>query len=175
MKTFQVWPLLPLGSTFLSEPYQTASARPAPPALIHGKTFTASPVADDPSLTCTGGVQTFQPDAAEAALTNTCRCPGFERPASTAQATKRLRAAAVEALVPLLASVRPRTDEVVVGRIDQRRRTGVRRLMRRTGRRVVHGEPRAVGAEAGSAAEDVLRRGGPAVRGRRDAVAHQRV
>ena len=69
MKTFHVWPLLPLGSTFLSEPYQTASARPGPPALIHGKTLTASPVADEASLTCTGGVQFVHPDAAEAALT----------------------------------------------------------------------------------------------------------
>src|SRR5436190_3609284 len=99
MNTFHLWPLLPLGSRFLSEPYQTASARPGPPALSQGKTFTASPVAVEPSLTCTGGVQTLQPDAAEAALTNTCRCPGFELPASTPHATKRLRAVSIEATV----------------------------------------------------------------------------
>src|SRR6266513_6203886 len=73
MKTFHDWLLWLLGSTFLSEPYQTASALPMPPALIHGKTFTASPVVDDASLTCSGVVQVFHPLAALAALTNTCR------------------------------------------------------------------------------------------------------
>src|SRR3954452_17305109 len=99
MKTFHFWPLLPLGSRFLSEPYQPASARPGPPALSQGKTFTASPVAVDPSLTCTGGVQTLQPVAAEAALPKTCRCPGFALPASSTQVTKRLRAVSIEATV----------------------------------------------------------------------------
>src|SRR5213592_2033672 len=69
MKTFHDWLWWLLGSTILSEPYQTASARPGPPALIHGKTFTASPVALDASLTRTGDVQLVQPEAAEAALT----------------------------------------------------------------------------------------------------------
>src|SRR5437773_3838049 len=73
MKTFQLWPALVLGSTFLFEPYQTASALPGPPALIHGKTFTASPVAVDASLTWTGCVQLLHPLAALAALTKTCR------------------------------------------------------------------------------------------------------
>src|SRR5260370_38031431 len=73
MKTFQAWPLWLLGSTLLSEGYQTASARPGPPALIQGKTLTASPVPVDPSLTCTGGVQAFHPLDALAALTKTCR------------------------------------------------------------------------------------------------------
>src|SRR5437762_8285473 len=82
---------------FLAEPYQTASARPGPPALIHGKTFTASPVALDASLTRTGDVQLVQPEAAEAALTYVCRCPGFEEPASSVQATKRLRAESIDA------------------------------------------------------------------------------
>src|SRR6266568_3028086 len=73
MKTFHAWPFCELGSTFLSWPYQTASALPGPPALIQGKTFTASPVAVDPSLTCIGAVQVVQPLAALAALTKTCR------------------------------------------------------------------------------------------------------
>src|SRR5437879_11883042 len=97
MKTFHDCPFWLLGSTLLSDPYQTASARPGPPALIHGNTFTASPVAVEPSLTCTGGVQTLQPVAAEAALTNTCLCPGFDVPASSTQVTKRLRAVSIEA------------------------------------------------------------------------------
>src|SRR5438477_9844801 len=76
MKTFQTWLLWLLGSTCLSEPYQTASARPGPPALIHGKTLVASPVTVDPSLTWTGAVHTVQPLAALAALTKTCRLAG---------------------------------------------------------------------------------------------------
>ena len=71
MKTFHDWLLWLLGSTFLSEPYQTASARPGPPALIHGNTFTASPVVVEASLTCTGVLQLVQPVAALAALTKT--------------------------------------------------------------------------------------------------------
>src|SRR5260370_37001038 len=73
MKTFQAWPLWLLGSTLLSEPYQTASARPGPPALIQGKTLTASPVPVHPSLTCTGVVQAFHPLDPLAALPKTCR------------------------------------------------------------------------------------------------------
>src|ERR1700716_2188860 len=76
MKTFHFCWLWLLGSTCLSEPYQTASARPAPPALIHGKTFVASPLAGSPSLTWTGAVQLVQPDAAVAALTKTWRRAG---------------------------------------------------------------------------------------------------
>src|SRR5437660_12709221 len=71
INTFQACPLWLLGSTFMSEPYHTASARPGPPALIQGNTFTASPVALEPSLTCNGEVQFRQPLAAEAALSKT--------------------------------------------------------------------------------------------------------
>src|SRR5438552_18835649 len=97
MKTFHDWLWWLLGSTFLSDPYQTASARPGPPALIHGKTFTASPVAVEPSLTCTGGVHVFQPLAALAALTKTCRSDGTSE--STHQTTNRLRALSIDATV----------------------------------------------------------------------------
>src|SRR5438105_8228256 len=99
MKTFHDWLLWLLGSTFLSEPYQTASARPAPPALIHGKTLTASPVAVEASLTRTGFVQRVQPLAAEAALTQTCRSAGSPFAGSTAHATWRFRAESSEATV----------------------------------------------------------------------------
>src|SRR2546423_14386639 len=99
MKTFQLWPNWPLGSALRFCPHQTASARPGPPALIHGKTFTASPVAVDASLTRTGGVQLLQPEAAEAALTYVWRCPGFDEPASSVHATKRLRAESIDAAV----------------------------------------------------------------------------
>src|SRR2546425_3557213 len=71
MNTFHAWPAFVLGSMFVFDPYQTASARPGPPALIHGKTFTASPVMVEASLTCTGVVQLCQPLAALAALTKT--------------------------------------------------------------------------------------------------------
>src|SRR5437868_11729997 len=94
MKTFQLWPALVLGSTFLSEPYQTASARPAPPALIQGKTLTASPVPVDASLTCTGGVQLDHPLAALAPLTKTCRF--VQSLALMHQTTCRLRAESIE-------------------------------------------------------------------------------
>src|SRR5919197_1301337 len=60
MNTFQAWPDWLLGSTLLFEPYQTASARPGPPALIHGNTLTASPVPVDPSLTWVGGVRRIE-------------------------------------------------------------------------------------------------------------------
>src|SRR2546421_9026884 len=94
MKTFQLWPDWLLGSTFLSDPYQTASARPGPPALIHGKTLTASPVPVDASLTRTAGVQLDQPLAALAPLTKTCRAAGSS--ASMHQTTNRLRAESME-------------------------------------------------------------------------------
>src|SRR5436190_21577864 len=94
MKTFQAWPLWLLGSTCLSEPYQTASARPGPPALIHGKTFVASPVAGEPSLTWTGAVHCVHPLAALDALTNTWRSAGLSL--STAQTANRLRAESME-------------------------------------------------------------------------------
>src|SRR5256885_15343608 len=90
MKTFQLWPDWLLGSTFLSDPYQTASARPGPPALIHGKTLTASPVPVDASLTRTGGVQLDHPLAALAALAKTWRSAGVV--ALVFQTTYRLRA-----------------------------------------------------------------------------------
>src|SRR5438046_4794765 len=94
MKTFHFWPALVLGSMFLSEPYQTASALPGPPALIHGKTFTASPVAVDASLTCTGVVQLGHPLAALAALTKTCRWVGVLL--LMHQTTTRLRALSID-------------------------------------------------------------------------------
>src|SRR6266581_7247082 len=58
MNTFHAWPIWLLGSTCLSEPYQTASARPGPPALIQGNTLT-------PSLTWTFGVHVVQPRSEE--------------------------------------------------------------------------------------------------------------
>src|SRR5438270_8906701 len=84
MKTFQAWLLWLLGSTCRLEPYQTASARPGPPAFSHGKTFVASPVEVEPSLTCTGVVHCFQPLAALAALTNTWRSAGLLFPTAYA-------------------------------------------------------------------------------------------
>ena len=48
-------------------PYHTASDRPGPPALIHGNTLTASPVAAEALLTWTGAVQLVHPLPAEAA------------------------------------------------------------------------------------------------------------
>src|SRR5438128_7731333 len=94
MKTFHAWPFWELGSTFLSEPYQTASARPGPPALIQGNTFTASPVVVDPSLTCTGAVHFVHPLAALAALTKTCRRLGVLL--LMHQTRTRLRALSIE-------------------------------------------------------------------------------
>src|SRR5919204_1313713 len=94
MNTFQAWPDWLLGSTLLSDPYQTASARPGPPALIHGNTFTASPVPVEPSLTCTGAVQLVQPVFALAALTNTWRL--VQSSLSSAHTTTRLRALSIE-------------------------------------------------------------------------------
>src|SRR5947208_11526458 len=94
MKTFHAWPLCELGSTFLSWPYQTASARPGPPALIHGNTFTASPVVVEASLTCTGVVQLVHPLAALAALTKTCRWLGVLL--LIHQTRTRLRALSIE-------------------------------------------------------------------------------
>src|SRR5256886_16499623 len=94
MKTCQLWPDWLLGSTFLSDPSQTASARPGPPALIHGKTLTASPVPVDASLTRTGGVQLDHALAALAALTKTWRSAGLL--ALIFQTTYRLRAESME-------------------------------------------------------------------------------
>src|SRR2546422_3067138 len=99
MKTFHFWPDRLLGSTLLSDPYQTASARPGPPALIHGKTLTASPVTVDPSLTWTGVLHFAQPLAAEAALTKTCRWAGLVLGELSAQATNRLRAVSMDSTV----------------------------------------------------------------------------
>src|SRR5438552_17481010 len=89
-KTFQAWPDWLLGSTFKFDPYQTASARPGPPALIQGNTFTR----EGGRLTWTGAVQCLHPPAALAALTNTCRWEGVSE--STANATKRFRALSIE-------------------------------------------------------------------------------
>ena len=97
MKTFQAWPVWLLGSTLLFEPYQTASARPGPPALTHGKTLTASPVPAEPSLTWTGFVHFVQPVAAERRSTNTCHRLGVSP--EIAQATNRFRPASIEATV----------------------------------------------------------------------------
>src|SRR3989442_8541950 len=94
MNTFQACPLWLLGSTFRLEPYQTASARPAPPALIQGKTLTASPVVVEASLTCTGLVQLVHPLAALAALTKTWRCAGVLL--LMHQTTTRLRAESID-------------------------------------------------------------------------------
>src|SRR3989440_2416134 len=94
MKTFQLGPDWLLGSTLLSDPYQPASARPAPPALIQGKTLPASPVPVDPSLTCTGGVQFDHPLAALAPLTKTCRFDWSL--ALMHQTTNRLRAESID-------------------------------------------------------------------------------
>src|SRR5919197_602856 len=97
MNTFQACPLWLLGSTFLFDPYHTASARPGPPALIHGNTFTASPVAVDPSLTCTGLVHFVHPVAAEAALTKACRREGVLLPIT--HVTYRFRAVSMDRTV----------------------------------------------------------------------------
>src|SRR5438067_10479583 len=97
MKTFQLWPDWLLGSTLLFDPYQTASARPGPPALIQGKTLTASPVPVEPSLTCTGGAQVDHPLTALAPLTKTCRF--VQSRALVHQTTYRLRAESMERTV----------------------------------------------------------------------------
>src|SRR5438874_11297107 len=76
MKTFQDWLLWLLGSTCLTEPYQTASARPGPPALSQGKTLVASPVAVEPSLTWTSTVQDVHSLAALEAMTKIWRWRG---------------------------------------------------------------------------------------------------
>src|SRR5437868_8747133 len=94
MKTFQAWWLWLLGSTCRLEPYQTASARPAPPALIHGNTLVASPVAVDPSLTWTGAVHLVQPDAALEAATHDWSSEGSEL--LTVQTTNRFRALCID-------------------------------------------------------------------------------
>src|SRR3981189_87254 len=96
MKTFQDWLLWLLGSTCLSEPYQTASARPGPPALSHGNTFVASPVVVEPSLTCTGAGQVVHPPAAREALTNVWRRAGSLLLGLTVQTTSRLRPVSIE-------------------------------------------------------------------------------
>src|SRR5205814_10463005 len=94
MKTFHDWLLWLLGSTCLSEPYQTAAVRPGPPALSHGKTLVASPVAVEPSLTWTGAVQLVHPLAALEALTNVWRNAGLLL--LTAHTTSRLRPESIE-------------------------------------------------------------------------------
>src|SRR5437868_7251996 len=94
MKTFHDWLLWLLGSTCLSDPYQTASARPGPPALIHGNTLVASPVAVEPSLTWTGAVQVRQPLDALEALTKVWRKAGLLL--LMVQTTSRLRAVSID-------------------------------------------------------------------------------
>src|ERR1700716_4310268 len=94
MKTFQDWLLWLLGSTCLSDPYHTASARPGPPALIHGKMLVASPVLVRPSLTWTGAVHLVHPLAALEALTKTWRRAGSLLP--TAHTTTRLRPESID-------------------------------------------------------------------------------
>src|SRR5882672_8258479 len=61
IKTFQACPDWLLGSALKFDPYHTASARPAPPALIHGKTLTASPVTVDLSLSGAAAVRAQRP------------------------------------------------------------------------------------------------------------------
>src|SRR6266566_4296560 len=68
--------------------------RPGTPALIQGKTFTASPVPVDASLIRIGGVQLDHPLAALAALTKTCRAAGLL--ALMHQTTTRLRAVSID-------------------------------------------------------------------------------
>src|SRR5919197_6394212 len=97
MNTFQAWPDWLLGSTLLFEPYQTASARPGPPALIHGNTLTASPVPVDPSLTRVAGIHVRHPLFADAALTKTCRCEGMSL--SMVHTTWRFRAVSSDVTV----------------------------------------------------------------------------
>src|SRR4029077_20215057 len=92
INTFQTWLLWELGSTWRFDPYQTASARPAPPALIQGKTFVASPVAVEPSLTWTGAVHFVHPLEALEAETHVWRSAGSPL---TVQATTRLRAESI--------------------------------------------------------------------------------
>src|SRR5207245_4633783 len=94
MKTFQTWLLWLLGSTCLSDPYQTASARPGPPALSHGKTLVASPVAVEPSLTWTGAVHRVHPLAALEALTKVWRKAGLLL--LTVHTTSRLRPESID-------------------------------------------------------------------------------
>ena len=114
------------------------------------------------------------PVGAEGAVRRLCRVRDEGCPALVGVGRTRV-IEAVKALVPLRAAVRPGADEVVGGGIDERCRSGVRRLLRYPRRGVVDREPGAVGPEARSAAEDVLLRGGSAVGGRRDAVAGQRI
>src|ERR1700682_2360319 len=94
MKTFHTWWLWLLGSTWRFDPYQTASARPGPPALIQGKTLVASPVVVEPSLTWTGAVHVFHPLEALDALTKVWRNAGSEL--LTAQTATRLRLVSIE-------------------------------------------------------------------------------
>src|SRR5256714_11472072 len=94
MNTFHAWLLGLLGSTCRLEPYQTASARPGPPALIHGNTLVASPVAVEPSLTWTGAVHVVQPDAALEADTHDWSSAGSEL--LTVQTTMRFRALSID-------------------------------------------------------------------------------
>src|SRR5205814_2826542 len=115
MKTFQLWPDWLLGSTFLSEPYQTASARRGPPALIQGKTLTASPIPVEPSLTCTGGVQLDHPLAALAALTKTCRSAGLL--ALIFQTTYRLRAESMESTENRVSGEAVGVSAIGIGRV----------------------------------------------------------
>src|ERR1700704_1888916 len=96
MNTFHDCWFLLLGSTCLSEPYQTASARPGPPAFSHGKMLVASPVAVEPSLTWTGAVQVLHPLAALEALTKVWRRAGSLLVGLTVQTTSRLRPVSID-------------------------------------------------------------------------------
>src|ERR1700730_6719215 len=88
MNTSHFWPPWALGLTALSEPYQTTSARPGPPALIHGKMLTMGRGA--------------RPLPARAALTYAWRWVGSRL--LPTQATKRLRALSIDATTKLAAS-----------------------------------------------------------------------
>src|SRR5438045_8751738 len=113
MRTCHFWPDWLLGSTLLSDPYQTASARPGPPALIHGKTLTASPVPVEPSLTCTGGVQFDHPLAALAPLTTTCRF--VQSLALIFQTTYRLRAESIDSPEQRVSDDHVRVSAILIG------------------------------------------------------------
>src|SRR2546425_253601 len=96
MNTFQACPLWLLGSALLSEPYHTASARPGPPALIQGNTFTASPVAVEPSLTCKGGAPFRPPPAGGASLPKNRRWAGVALLRLSAPAPNTVRAGSMD-------------------------------------------------------------------------------
>src|SRR5438132_14123196 len=87
--------VLVLGSTVSFDPYQTASARPGPPALIQGITLTI----EGAWLTWTGGVHVRHPLAADEAATNVCRWAGWLASADSEYVMKRLRPVSIHRTV----------------------------------------------------------------------------